>query len=78
MEYDHTNRGAIFPNDRKQSDQQPDYRGSINVEGTEYWISGWKKTAKTGNVFLSVSVRPKDEEGGGGTKQAPDTGSVPF
>ena len=70
-EYDNTNGGAIFPNDKKQKDSHPDYRGNINVEGTEYWLKGWKKTSKTGMKFLSLSL-PKKEE------QAPTTEEDPF
>ena len=70
-EYDNTNGGAIFPNDKKQKDSHPDYRGNINVEGTEYWLKGWKKTSKTGMKFLSLSLTKKEE-------QAPTTGEDPF
>ena len=38
-EYDNTNRGVLFKNDRKESDSHPDYKGQINVDGTEFWLS---------------------------------------
>ena len=60
-QYDNTNGGALFPNDKKQKESHPDYRGNINVEGTEYWIKGWKKTAKTGMRFLSLSLTKKED-----------------
>lgn len=62
MEYDDTNRGVLFPNDRKESDKHPDVKGNINVDGTEYWISGWKTQTKKGQAMMSLSVRRKDEE----------------
>ena len=63
MEYDNTNRGAIFKNDDKQQDNHPDYKGSLNVNGVDMWVSGWLKTSeKTGNKFMSLSVKPKDEK----------------
>jgi uncharacterized protein (DUF736 family) len=61
MQYDNTNRGAIFKNDDKQQDNHPDYKGSINVNGVDMWVSGWLKTSeKTGNKFMSLSVKEKE------------------
>jgi hypothetical protein len=61
-DYDDTNRGAMFKNERKNGEKSPDYRGTINVEGTELWISGWIQKSKAGEKYLSLSVRPKDSE----------------
>jgi uncharacterized protein (DUF736 family) len=61
MEYDNSNRGSIFKNDKKEEEKHPDMTGSLNVDGTDYWISAWKKTSKAGTGFLSLSVRPKQE-----------------
>ena len=36
-QYDNTNKGAIWKNADKQKDTQPDFKGSINVEGVEYF-----------------------------------------
>jgi hypothetical protein len=60
-QYDNTNRGALFKNDRKQQDNHPDYTGSINVGGVEYWLSAWLKDGQKGK-FFSMSVKPKDEQ----------------
>lgn len=59
-EFDNTNRGSLFKNDKKTDEKHPDMSGSINIDGTEYWISGWKKQSKQGANFLSLSVRPKE------------------
>ena len=61
-DFDSTNRGSLFKNDKKLEDKHPDMNGSINIDGTEYWISGWKKTSKAGSGFISLSVRPKQEQ----------------
>lgn len=76
MAYDNTNKGVLFKNE-KTKDSQPDYKGSVNVDGTEYWFSGWIKTAgpnarNPGSKFLSVCVEEKD---GGFNK--PDTKPKP-
>ena len=64
MEYDNTNKGALFRNDDKDpnDDRDRDYLGSINVDGTDYWISGYVRTSKSGRKFLSLSVKPKQDK----------------
>ena len=60
-QFDNTNRGVVFVNERKERDSQPDMNGSINIEGTDYWLSGWWKTPQSGGEdFLSLSVKLKD------------------
>ena len=61
-EFDNSNRGTLFNNEKKTEDRHPDLSGSINIEGVEYWLSGWKKKSKAGTGFLSLSVRPKQEQ----------------
>jgi len=56
MEYDNTNSGVLFVNDRKETDKQPDYTGRLNVEGKTYDLACWNKTSKRGNAFLSVKI----------------------
>jgi uncharacterized protein (DUF736 family) len=62
MEYDNTNRGSLFKNDRKDDAKFPDYKGSINVDGTEYWLSAWIKVSKDGNKFMSLSLKNKNAD----------------
>jgi hypothetical protein len=71
-EYDNTNRGVLFKG-KKQQDSHPDYEGSINVGGTEYWLNAWLKTSSNGNKFMSLSVKPKQQQG----KQQPDKPKLP-
>ena len=61
-DYDNTNTGAIFVNDKKTTDNQPDRKGTLNVGGTEYWLSGWLKKDKNGNPFMSLAVTPKEQQ----------------
>jgi hypothetical protein len=60
-EFDNTNRGSLFKNDKKTEEKHPDMSGSINIDGIEYWISGWKKKSKADVGFISLSVRPKEQ-----------------
>lgn len=62
-QYDETNRGILSRNDRKEQPTHPDMKGTINVDGVEYWLSGWTQTRKDGSgKFLSLSVKRKDEQ----------------
>jgi hypothetical protein len=62
-QYDNTNRGVLFRNDKGDNESRPDYRGKLNIEGTEYWISGWVKTPKSGGQkFLSLTVKPVEQQ----------------
>ena len=64
-EYDNTNKGTIGKNTRKETDNHPDITGSLNVGGVDHWINGWKKVnGKDGSSFYSLSVKPKDVQGG--------------
>jgi uncharacterized protein (DUF736 family) len=62
MEYDNTNRGSLFKNEKKEEEKHPDMTGTLNVNGVEFWISGWKKVSKAGSGFISLSIRPKQEQ----------------
>lgn len=76
-DYDNTNRGALFKNDRKDTPKHPDYRGNINVEGKEFWVSAWITESKGGKKYMSLSVQPKDE-GMGGTQSDTTKDDIPF
>lgn len=50
------NRGAIFKNLKKEKETQPDYSGSVNIEGEEKQIALWVNTSKSGMQYFSVLV----------------------
>lgn len=71
-QYDNTNKGAIWGNKDKQSDKHPDFKGSINIEGVEYWLSGWKRDPQ-GNPnapAVKFSVQRKEDVHAQGMQQA--------
>ena len=45
--YDNTNRGATWENRDKKEPKHPDYKGSINVDGKDYWLSTWVSDPET-------------------------------
>ena len=62
-DYDNNNRGAIWKNEDRKSDKHPQYKGSITVDGVDYWLSAWignKDNPKA--PALSLSVQAKDEQ----------------
>lgn len=60
--YDNTNRGVLFTNDKRGNERAPDFNGSINVEGKEFRLAAWAKTARSGKPYWSLSVsEPRDE-----------------
>jgi len=72
-----TNLGALFRNDEKDRD----YAGVINIEGAEYWLSGWVRVSKNGRKYLSLSLKPKQESPPRARKKSPaeDFGDdIPF
>jgi hypothetical protein len=81
QEYDNTDRGVLFKNKQKKTDNHPDYQGSINVDGKDYWLSSWLKTSKAGEKFMSLSVKPKEPQGEESQVPPPNTvedDTVPF
>jgi uncharacterized protein (DUF736 family) len=51
------NKGAIFKNaNKKEGDKQPDYKGTVNVDGKEKAISLWLNTSKDGVKYFSVGI----------------------
>ena len=66
MTYDNTNSGMLARNDKKETEKHPDFKGSINVDGVDYWLSAWVREAKeggkmAGRKFFSLSVSPKEQ-----------------
>lgn len=58
---DFTNRGILFENKIKRIETHPDYRGTININGKDYWLSAWHGEDKHGEPKLSLRCRPKED-----------------
>jgi uncharacterized protein (DUF736 family) len=55
------NRGYLQRNTEKRGDTSPDFKGSLNISGREYWLSGWIKENEEGGKYFSLSVQQKGE-----------------
>jgi len=81
MEYDNTNRGAVWPNKDRKSDKHPTHTGSINVDGVEYWVSAWAKgaDAKPNAPSLKLSIKRREEKPAADeSEQMPFDDDIPF
>lgn len=60
------NTGAIFVNDKKESDKHPDRKGDANIECPHcrntfmVWLSGWMKQTNAGKPMMSLAIKPKE------------------
>jgi hypothetical protein len=73
QQYDNRNKGAMFKNSRKTPRKHPDYTGTIDVDGTEHWISGWINEAgpnarNPGQKYLKLSISEKEDIGENSTR----------
>lgn len=69
MQYDNTNRGAIWKNeDRRPDKNDPHFQGVVNVNGVDFQLSGWlpdpeRKGPKTPAMTFSVrESKPKQNQ----------------
>lgn len=62
QQYDNELRGIVSRNDRKgDNEKAPDIKGSCQILGVEYYISGWRKEKRDGSgSFYSLSFEPKE------------------
>lgn len=65
-EYDNTNRGQIWPNEDKTAETPTwaDFKGTLDVDGQEFWVSAWKRKpdANPKAPSLSFSIKRKEAQ----------------
>lgn len=67
MAYDNTNSGILARNDNRKSDKHPEYTGSLNVDGVDYWVSAWVNEGRPGSKmegkkYFSLKINPKEKK----------------
>jgi hypothetical protein len=67
-EYDNSNRGKVWKNEKKETDNHPDFTGSQNVicagcgQAHDYWVNAWRRKPDASDraPALSWTTKPKD------------------
>jgi len=74
------NTGALFVNDRREKETQPNARGSALIDGVEYWVSAWTNTSSKGVKYQSLKFERKEEQAGPALAPASDDmlADIPF
>ncbi len=57
-EYDNNLTGVLFKNDKGDNEKRPDYKGSAEIEGVQYWVSAWIRDGAKGK-FMSMKYERK-------------------
>ena len=54
------NTGSLFKNEgERKRENGPEYSGTALVDGTEYFMDAWLKSAESGRKWMSFSFKPK-------------------
>ena len=53
------NSGALFRNDKRETEKHPEYTGKITIEGVEYYLSAWVNEMRNGQKYYSIKATPK-------------------
>ena len=56
-DFDNTNKGVAFINDKKESDKHPAHKGKGNFNGVDFEFSIWENTSKEGKAYMSFSFQ---------------------
>lgn len=69
MMYDNTNTGMMMRNRNRETEKHPEFTGSINVDGVDYWLSAWVNTGKEGSKiagqkYFSLKITLKEAKPG--------------
>ena len=54
--------GSLFKNDRKETDNHPDYKGSALINGVDHWLDAWINTGQDGSKYMSLKMKPKEAQ----------------
>lgn len=74
------NEGALFANQEKGKDTDPNAKGSALIDGVEYWVNAWTNTSKAGSKYQKLSFSKKEKQTGPVPDSTPDYGldDIPF
>lgn len=61
QQYDNNLTGVLFKNDKDGNEKRPDYKGSAEIEGVQYWVSAWIRDGAKGK-FMSMKYEAKEKQ----------------
>lgn len=56
------NKGFLYPQEKKTNENQPDFTGTVNVNGQDFRLAAWANTSKKDVQYLSLAVSDIQEE----------------
>ena len=78
-DYDNSNTGVLFKNDKQGNDKRPDYTGTFtDANGHEMRLAAWIRESKSGNKFMSLKVSEKQASQQPQQQSAPVDDDIPF
>lgn len=64
------NSGILSRDKNRKSDKHPEYTGSAEVDGVEYWMNAYINEGEHGKYFkISFKKKEPRQSGGGGKSQ---------
>jgi len=78
MTYDNNNRGALWKNENKKTDKHPNLRGTAEINGVQYWVSGWTSSEGGKKPLVSLSFQLKEDKPAARSATVEDFEDLPF
>jgi len=60
-EYEKNLTGVMFKNVKGGNEKRPDWKGSIEIDGVQYWCSGWSRESAKGPL-ISMKLEKKENQ----------------
>jgi len=64
-QWDKEGQGKLWNNDKKESDNQPDFTGSLVLDGVKHSVAGWNNVTKADVTYIGLRIKEwedRDEE----------------
>jgi len=55
------NSGSAFLNDKEGNEKRPDYKGSTDIDGEDYYVALWHRESGSGKEYYYISLEKKSE-----------------
>lgn len=61
-QFDNNMKGVLFENQQKRGDNDPDMKGSTEIDGVEYWVAAWWNPHAQKGEYLKTSYTRKESD----------------